>query len=393
MVSDIFLEAMRNLRREGARTYLTLIGVVIGISAIVALISIGLGFGAAVEQQFESLGSNVIFIIPQGYGPSKVNISNLDIRSLENINGIDLIAPIYVASAVMEFNNQKVSISVNATDSADFFEGGEFFQIKEGRSTTKNELGSVLIGEKIANDYFDDDIVIKNQILLNGEKFRVVGIIKNTAQTFGGGPDMGAGVYVSTKDLEKISDVSSPGIIFVRTISQNLTEDVADEINEFFEKKYGEDAVMVMSSESLLEQINMILSMVIIFVAGIGAISLLVGGIGIMNAMISSVLERTKEIGLYKSVGASNNQILFLFLIESAFIGLVGGVIGVSIGFGLAFGVSIISELVGFSLTAVFSWEIVFFSLLFSIVVGMVSGFYPAKRAANLDPVEALRYA
>ncbi|MFA5763653.1 MAG: ABC transporter permease [archaeon] len=394
MVYDLISESSKNLRRAGIRTYLTLLGVIIGIAAIVSLLSIGTGLGVSVEQQLESLGGQTIFVIPGGIQNIRISLNENDISNLKNLSGVDSVVPIYTTSAVLEFNDEKINVSVSATDvkDAELFADTGFFDVSEGRDFANNESGAVLIGSNIANNYFEKKINVRKQVQINGEDFRVIGILKPQAQSFGGGPDTGGTVYMSLDAFKRISSNLKPGIIFVTAANKIEVNDVVDEIKNYFDKKYGEGSVNALSSEQILESVNSLLSIITLFIASLAGISLIVGGVGIMNAMITSVLERTKEIGLYKSLGASNNKILTIFILEAAFIGLIGGIIGTLIGFGLAELIAIIGTESGYALVAVKSVEIVALGLGFSVVVGIVSGFYPALRAARLDPVEALRY-
>jgi len=394
LIDDTVLQAVKNLRREGLRTFLTLIGVVIGIAAIVALVSIGLGFSVAVENQLQSLGSNVIFVIPQGYGASRVQLTNNDLSQIENLSGVEKAVPIYSTNATIVFNGEKVNVSISATNPKDasLFESTNYFNIDEGRQLQKNESTGVLIGSRVAKEYFSKEINLKKQLQINDETYKVVGILKAQSSTFGGGPDLSGSIFMTTGGLERISSARIPSIVFVETTGQDVTEDTSNEIKDYFDKKYGEDSVMSLSTKSLLEQVNSILSLITVFIGGIAGISLIVGGIGIMNAMFSSVLERTREIGLYKALGASNRLVLSLILIESGLIGLIGGVIGMVLGFGMAIVIGVVGQAAGFPLEAVINLEIIIFALGFAILAGMISGYYPAKRAANLDPVEALRY-
>jgi len=192
--------------------------------------------------------------------------------------------------------------------------------------------------------------------------------------------------------LKRISDAKNPGIIFVTATGKDVVTDTADAIKKLIEKKYGEGSVIVYTTEQILEQVNMLLGVITIFIMGIASISLIVGGIGIMNAMVTSVLERTKEIGLYKALGASNRKVLSIFLLEAGFIGLIGGIIGVIFGFAMAALIAVIGSASGYGLTAVITPQIILGGLGFAIIIGMLSGFYPALRASRLDPVEALRY-
>jgi putative ABC transport system permease protein len=394
MPYDLISESSKNLRRAGVRTYLTLLGVIIGIAAIVSLLSIGSGLGVAVEGQLDQLGGQTIFVIPGGIQNIRTSLTQKDVDNLRGLSGVDSVVPIYSASAILEFNDEKINVSISAAnaDEAELFANTGFFEVSEGRDFAKNESSSVLIGSKIAKEYFEKEINVRKQVKINGEYYKVIGILKPQAQSFGGGPDTGGTVYMSLDAFKRISPNPKPGIIFVTSDSKLNVTDTVDEIKEYFDDKYGDGSVNALSSEEILDRVNSLLGAITLFIAGLAGISLIVGGIGIMNAMITSVIERTKEIGLYKSLGASNNKILTIFILEAAFIGLIGGVIGTLIGFGLAELIAIIGTQSGFALFAVKSIDIIILSLGFSIVVGVVSGFYPALRAAKLDPVEALRY-
>mgnify|MGYP003988185975 FL=1 len=394
MAVDLVSEAFKNLRREGLRTFLTLIGIVIGIAAIVSMVSIGAGLGVAVEQQLDSLGAETILVIPAGIQNIRTTITTSDVRNLNSISGVESVSPIYSQSAVMEFNGEKINVSISATsaEDAEIFDETGYFEVSEGRDFEKNESTAVLIGNVIANTYFERKINVRKQVLINGETYKVIGILAPQAQSFGGGPDTGNSVFMSLDGLQRISDADEPGIIFVSAAGKDTVEETSEEIEEYFEKRYGEDSVIVYTTEEILEQVNSLLGIITIFIMGIASISLIVGGIGIMNAMVTSVLERTKEIGLYKAIGASNGKVLAMFLLEAGFIGLVGGIIGVLLGLGLAGVIAIVGSSFGYALTSVVTVEIVGGGLAFSIIIGMLSGFYPALRASRLDAVEALRY-
>ncbi|MDD4251245.1 MAG: ABC transporter permease [Candidatus ainarchaeum sp.] len=394
MIYDLFNEAIKNLSRSGIKTYLTLLGIIIGIAAIVSLVSIGSGLGMAVEQQLDQLGGKTIFVIPGGFQNIRIKLNETDISNFESIRNVESVVPVYSTSAILEFNGEKINVSVNATDSGDktLFENTGFFNVKEGRDFTRNESGSILLGSEIAENYFEKKIEIKKLVKINGKDFRVIGILKPLPQSFGGGPDPGNTVLMSLDAFKRISTNLNPTIIFINATDKESVPQVVDDIKDYSDKKYGDKSVNVLSSDNLLETINSLLDMITMFILSLAGISLIVGGIGIMNAMITSVLERTKEIGTLKALGASNNKILTLILIESALIGLIGGIIGILLGFGLAEVIAIIGTQSGFALIAVKSYEIIFGALAFSMIIGMVSGFYPASRAANLDPVEALRY-
>lgn len=391
---DLITESIKNLKRARVRTYLTLLGVVIGIAAIVSLVSIGSGLSVSVESQLDQLGAETILVIPGGIQNIRTKLTQDDVDDIKRISGVFSVVPIYTDSAVIEFNGEKVNLSINATDPKDseIFDGTGFFDVSEGRFFERNESTAVLIGNNVGKNLFDRDIGLRKQIKINGENFKVIGILKAQAQSFEGGPDTGNTIYMSLDGFRRVSDSVNPGIIFVKADSKNNVSEVVDEIKEHFKKKYGEGSVNALSTEQILDTINSLLGVLTVFVMGLAGISLVVGGIGIMNAMITSVLERTKEIGLMKALGATNNKILIMFLLEAAFIGLVGGIIGILVGFGLAEIIAIIGTESGFALTAVKSIDIIIGAMFFSMVVGIGSGLYPAIRASKLDPVDALRY-
>jgi len=398
---DTIEVSIKNLRRAGIRTYLTLIGVIIGIAAIVSLLSVGQGLNVAVTEQFQQLGSNTIFIIPgassfSGSGGASIDFTQADIDMMNGVRGISDIIPIYAGAAVMDFGKEKAGITIYAVDAskASAFMDTGFMNVSDGRMLTKNDSAGIIIGDSIAKTLFSSELNVKKIVQINGIDYKVVGILKKESQSFGGGPSSNNTVFMSLEAYKRIvsEDKLVPGIVFAKTFTSSDVTDAAAQIKDKLEKKYGAKSVTVSSSDQLLESINSVLGILTLFLVGIGGISLIVGGIGIMNAMITSVMERTKEIGLMKALGASNNKILTIFLLEASFIGAIGGAIGIVIGFSLSILVSVIGTAIGFSLVAYIGPEIAIGALIFSMFVGMISGILPAINAAKLDPVVALRY-
>ncbi|NMA44534.1 MAG: FtsX-like permease family protein [Candidatus Diapherotrites archaeon] len=395
LIFDLIENSLRNLGRAKIRTLLTLLGVIIGISAIVSLMSVGNGFSNSIESQLTELGSNTIFVIPMGSSFVKnTRMTPGDISFMEGVAGVTQVAPVYSTSAMLEFNKQKINVQVSAVDSknANIFDNTGSFTVAEGRFAGANESGSIVIGDKISNTFFDKKIEIKKLVKLNGEEYRVIGVLAPQNQSFGGGFSGSTSVLMSLEAFKRIVPNPSAQIIFVKTISAESVNLVASDIKEYFEEKYGEGVVIVSSAEQLLEQVEAILGIVTIFLTGVGGIAILVGGVGITNSMVTSVLERTKEIGIMKALGASDKIILSIFLLESAFIGAVGGIIGIIVGYTLAIIIAFIAEMSGVPIIPDINLEITIGALIFSMIVGMLAGYFPALRASKMDPVSALRY-
>lgn len=398
---ELFSVAAKNLRQQGVRSYLTLLGVVIGIAAIVALISIGDGLNLVATQQFESLGSNTIFVLPGGSSANSEGASSqsllrdVDIRYIESIPGVEGTIPIYSTYAPVERGGEKVNLTIFGTDakkSSLFLDSG-FISIRDGRAVRTTDIYTAYVGATIADDSFRREVKPKSSIYINGQRFEVIAVIEPSAQSVGGGgPGTGETIFITEEAFRNVFDVEGTNFMFVKALTKDDVPQVTDRIQRYFDKKYGEKSFTVQGSDQLLEQVKGFLGIISMILIAIAAISLIVGGIGIMNAMVMTVLERTREIGVMKALGATQHTILALFLIESGAIGFIGGIIGIIVGVGLSQIVAIGGQAAGFNLAAPVTLELIGFALIFSVLVGALSGFYPAWRAAHMDPVEALRY-
>ncbi len=397
---EILSVAITNLRHQGLRSYLTLLGVIIGIAAIFALVSIGDGLNAAVTEQFEQLGSTTIFIAPGGAfsggsSVAKVTFKDSDISRIESYPEVKNVIPFYATSTISRHGSDEKTVSVFSYDpvkSQPLEETGTI-EVQEGRLFNEQDVFTALIGEEFAKKAFSREIGLKTTIEINGKKFKVVGILKPSAQNIGGGgPETNNTVWITEKGAKLTFADYGANFMFAQTFTKDQVNTAKDKIQRYFDLKYGKDQTTIQTSEQLLEQIKQFLTLISGTLIVVALISLVVGGIGIMNAMVMTVMERTKEIGTMKAIGATNAKIMTIFLLEAGLIGLVGGLLGSLLGFGIGQLVALVGQSAGVNLQAVATPELFLFVLAFSVIVGMVSGAYPAWRAAQMDPVVALRY-
>jgi len=263
-----------------------------------------------------------------------------------------------------------------------------------GRLLNIDDSGKILIGSDIANsENFDKKLEVGKSIKIQGKEFQIIGVLKQ-ASTF----QINSVVMMMEKDMKKLLNIGDETDLIVVQIKKGFNiEEVAKAIEDAIRKdrkeKLGEEDFSVQTPIQALSSVNTILTIINAIVSGIAAISLLVGGIGIANTMYTSVLERTKEIGTMKAIGARNSDILYIFIIESGLLGLVGGIIGAGLGIGMSYAVSEIANSAFGSTILKFqiNYLLVFGALAFSILIGMIAGVFPARQASKLNPVEALR--
>jgi putative ABC transport system permease protein len=402
MIIDFFYVSLNSLRRRKLRSWLTMIGIFIGIAAVVSLISLGQGLQDYISEEFEQLGSDKITIAPKGFGPPgtagpSLILTSKDLGVIENVRGVEWAAG-YLVKQGQAFYKGEAGIGfatgIEPEDMERFTEIGTWGVI-EGRILKDGDKYKTVLGNNHAfGDIWKKPLEIGSTINVEGYDFKVVGIMEKI------GNPIDDGIIYMTKDILKevlnVEDEESQ--ILVKTSigfdPAKVAEDIERKLGKSRGEKEGQETFNVQTSEQLLDTFQSIFAVVQAVLVGIAAISLLVGGVGIMNTMYTSVLERTKEIGTMKAIGATNNQILLLFLFESGLLGLIGGLIGVGIGIGLAKGAE-------YAATAALGTEllrasmepwIIIGALSFSFLVGMLSGILPAKQASSLRPVDALRY-
>jgi putative ABC transport system permease protein len=394
MIKDYFMISFSHVRTRRLRAYLTILGIVIGIAAIVALITISQGLENAIVDQFSKRGVNDVRVIPKGLrGPPSASnlLTTKDMDIVKNVVGVDYVIGPILSSSTVEYGNEK-KFSFIAMYPADLvprlFEDQDL-KVEEGRIFKSGEKDSVIIGKKVAKDLFSKEIKLRSNLIINGKKFRVIGILEETGLTeidsFVIIPEeTGRELFNKPKEVSAILAHFKPGV--------DLDKAAADIKSKLKRARHNEN-FDVLTPKEILNQLNTILGIIQIVLGGIAGISLVVGGVGIMNAMFTSVIERTSEIGIMKAIGAQNKDILYMFLIESGFMGILGGLIGVILGTLVGFLFGKIASQLGFGLLLIkIEWGLLVFALLFAFVVGVASGTLPAVRAARLKPVDALRY-
>ncbi|MDD2531259.1 MAG: ABC transporter permease [Candidatus ainarchaeum sp.] len=396
MIQDIFEMSLKSLTRQQIRSFLTLAGVVIGIAAIVCLLSIGQGLTNSVNEQFEQLGTNIVYMLgmnPLSGTSNTIDFSDSDISWVEGVSGVDYVLPLYSGVGTMQANSVRKNVMILSMDldKSSLFEEYGYFDVEEGRRIEEGDTQGILITKQLAEDGFDKPLNAKKLVTINDLPYKIIGIQKPLKVVVGDYNPENL-ILMSESAFKKFSPNSTPTYLMIVTFSREDNSKIADELTKHFEDKYGQRSIYVYTSDQLLDQINSIYAIITFFLIGVSAIAMIVGGVGIMNAMITSVMEKTKEIGIMKALGASNYTILMIFIIEAALIGLIGGAMGTILGYGLSQIISFFVSESGMILQGVISLEITLIGLGFSTIVGVISGYLPALRAANLDPIEALRY-
>ncbi|MEF8880472.1 MAG: ABC transporter permease [Candidatus Nanohaloarchaea archaeon] len=386
MILGLSKLAVRNTLRRGKKSWITVIGVFIGIAAVVSLVSLGQGLEVAITQEFEELGSNQVII--QG------DIDDSDIEVVERTRGVDAATGLYQRTAAVKFRDETQAITVVGANLQEFDTAflGLPLTMEEGRKLRNVDSTGAMLGTEVRNLYEDNPGIRSQMELSSGDSFRVVGLYSS------GEPQLQNSMIISLERARTIWDVDDDLTRIVAIVDPGFTqeevaENIEDEMLDDRDLEEGDEDFSVTTPQDVLETLTSILSVVQGIVVGLASIALLVGGIGIMNTMYMSINERTQEIGVLKAIGASKRQIRMLFLIESGLIGLIGGIIGVLIGIGISEIVVYLAS--NYSTVAIargYTVELIIGSLMFATVLGLISGYLPSRRASNLDPAEALRY-
>jgi putative ABC transport system permease protein len=400
MFLDFFRLSLNSLRHRKRRSWLTIIGTLIGIMAVVSLVSIGQGLESSVESELNKLGGNKVFISPGGglsgrFSDTTFQLTDSDIEAVRRSNSVEEAAGMISGNVLAEYRRDSQYISVTGLPTGREREVAmDIFgiEIESGRYIRQNDEGSAVIEQDAAEDTFNDEVLLRSSLSIEDE-YRIVGTYSSSGAVQGAN-----GLIVPIERARKILGKEESYDMVVAQIRPGFTPgEAAEEIGTNLRNERGveegEETFNVRTAEDILRSFRNQLSIIRAVLIGIGSISLLVGGIGIMNTMYTSVTERNREIGVMKAVGATKRQILTLFMIESGIVGMIGGLLGATVGIAISFlaGVLIRSS-VPIPFQPYISIELIIGSVLFSFIVGMVSGALPARKASRKEPVEALRF-
>lgn len=406
-IIDATLYGLKNLQTRKLRSWLTIIGMVIGVMAIVIILSISEGFNNDIKKQLEAFGADMMFVYPisgfsQAFEGGNFGLTQTsgklfqeDVDDIDNIPGVKQVARAAFGRVTLSFKGKNISAMVYPMDTEGFEMYGDYIEVEAGRYYKNGERNVAFFGYSAANDLFGKDKVEAGSVVqINGKNYRVIGVQKKIGGSLGSTDD--ANIYLPYEDGRGLFEgqllKDEVKIIYVQ-IDEGFD---ADKIKETIEAKLGanhrarpdELDFSVITSEQIMEIVGTILFTAQLVLGAIALIASVVGGIGISNTMFMNVLERIREIGILKSVGATQRDILMIFLVESAIIGLAGGTIGLLAGFGA---LELLKEI--FDVPVLVTPAIVAFVFLFSLGTGALAGLIPAYRAARMDPVDALEFA
>lgn len=400
---DEIIYSLKNLMHRKMRSWLTVLSILIGVMAIYAIVSFGLGIQNYMDVIAEEMGTNQIYIQPKGTGAPGLDetffISKDEVDFVSKINGVDEITPWYFNVAKVEYKKQIKYYFVAGIDPevpTDYMDNLFTVTIMKGRHLKKGDVNKVALGHNylVENRIFEKPLNVGDKVEINGEKFEVIGFYEEI-----GNPADDANIYTTFDGYESLfPDRKDKFAVVMMTAAPGVEPGkLSDKIKEKLRKYRGEDkgkeTFSIQTFEDALEMFGTVIQILNGILVLIALISLFVASVNIMNTMYTAVLERTKEIGVMKSIGAKNSNILFIFIFESGFLGAVGGTIGVGVGYLIASAGGAFAAASGYSfLYPIFPWYLTAGCIAFAFFVGTIAGILPAMQAANLKPVDALRY-
>ena len=379
--------ALKSILSSKIRAFLTMLGIIIGVSSVIALVSVGQGTTSQITESLSSLGTNQLTVNIMGRGAT-TSLTYEEALALGDIEGVENVSPVISGNVTAKHGTENVSVSVEGITPA--YEDVQDFHVQSGRFLleidTDYRQKVALIGTDTAEDLFGTDSPVGEKVQLNGTSFKIVGLLESKGTTSGGSSDEKILIPIST--AERFLQSKGVRSITITTTSNDNVEDVKTKLESTLDAKFSaaENSYSVFDSQEMLETVNQTSNTLSLALGGIAGISLFVGGIGIMNIMIVSVNERTREIGIRKAIGAKKMNILMQFMIESVVLSGVGGLIGVGLGLGASWAVGNYT-----TMNVATSWNMVLISFSFSLIIGVVFGMIPANKAARMRPIYALR--
>ncbi len=396
---DALIIALRNIFHRRLRSWLTLLGIFIGIAAVVALISLGQGLQGAINEQFDALGVNSITI--QGAGnvgaPGSTSygiLTDHDINLLEHIQGVETVFGRYIRIAIISKGKDDDTAGISSMPTGkkrQAFLDTLHLTTEEGSLIQDKDLTKIVVGASVKIN--GKPINVRDKITIHGKEFIVKGKLKKK-----GNPMFDQTILMNEKTFEELFQTNGNyNLLIVKTTNPKevpqLKEVIARKMRLDRGEKVGDEDFEIQTPQDILDSLNSILNTVQVLIIGVASISLIVGGIGIANTMFMAILERRREIGIMKAIGAKNKDIQTIFLLESGFLGMVGGIIGVILGLLISALVSIGMKLYFGENLLKFSaqWWIIVGALLFAFIVGILSGWVPSTKAAKLKPIDTIR--
>lgn len=368
------------------RSFLTMLGVIIGVFSVVALVSIGQGATSQVTEQVQGMGSNLVTLNIRGRGAVS-SITYDEAMELADRPGVSAVAPVVNGQVTVKYGNTSYDTSLEGTTPD--YTSVRNHPVEQGRFLTftdvENRQKVAVVGTDVVKELFSGTNPLGQEIRINGSAFTIIGVLQQKGGSMGGSNDDKVIIPIST--AQRLLRNAGVRTVYIQAQSPEEVDRVVAVLEATMQRRFrDEEAYRVFNQAEMLETVGEVTGTLTLMLGGIAGISLLVGGIGIMNIMLVSVTERTREIGICKALGAKKRDIMLQFLVEAIVISATGGGLGLALGYGLTRLISKFAQL-----TTVFSPQVIAVAFGFSLLVGVFFGIYPANKAANLSPIEALR--
>ena len=402
MYKESFLMAWASLIANKMRSILTMLGIIIGVAAVIALVSIGNGVKQDIQNSISSLGSNLLMVMPgaprtPGVRPSAGSMKSLkvaDYEAIAKLDGVKAASPMTNGSYVVIYQNKNWTTSVSGVN-ANYLDVNNW-SMKSGRflsdKNIQNRERVAVVGKTVVKNLFGDENPVGAEIRVKNIPFRIIGVLNSKGSGAMGNDQDDMVIIPYTTAMERVEGVDYLRMIYVVGKDENGIDRLQSDIENLLRVRHGIkdtnlDDFNIQNMNSIMETMEETTGTLTLFLGAVAAISLVVGGIGIMNIMLVSVTERTREIGVRKALGATYSVIVTQFLIEAVVISLMGGIIGIILGIGS-------SKLIGMAsgMSTVISIPTIVMSFAFSMAIGLIFGIYPARKAAKLNPIDALHY-